>query len=454
MLIVIVGARGAGKTTLLEALRAKGVMVLQPSTTRLPRFDNDKEYDFVKQWTKAKYAWTISVGDKKYGMRKTELAKASDAHCATVFEPLSLHVFESARRSFGIETMTIGLDTIRGVAEQHGRVGGDESRKMDEAALTKVTKIVAECDVVLKGDAQTVADATLAMIALLQGRGGVVTIDALRPLIRANAFIADGDEANIRPASYDLRVGPEILCQGQVTELSDANPRFEIPPYSYAVVSALERANLPPFVIGRFDLKVSYFFEGVILSNGPQIDPGYKGALFCMLYNGSGKPKLLTFGKQFATIDFTTTTTITQGYRQKYQLKQRMAQFASDNAVTGKGGAIVQLVDEKVAIVDRKVGEIKTNFWAIAGAVIAISVVAPTILVPIFWIEIGTMHTERLAIEDAQRKEVELLSKAREERAAAAALLASAKIRSSASEPKTDTGGNVVAPNEPRTSGR
>lgn len=440
MLLVIVGARGAGKTTLLEALRAKGVTVLQPSTTRLPRSDTDKEYDFVKQWTKSKYAWGIPVGDKKYGMRKTELAKARATECVTVFEPLNLHVFESARRSFGIETMTIGLDTIRDVEQQHERVGGDESRKMDEAALAKVAKIVAECDVVLKGDAQTVAEATFAMIGLLQGRGGVVTIDALKPLIRASAFIADGDEANIRPASYDLRVGREILCQGRVTELSDANPRFEIPPYSYAIVSALEHANLPPFVIGRFDLKVSFFFEGVILSNGPQIDPGYKGALFCMLYNGSGKPKLLTFGKQFATIDFTTTTTLTQGYRQKYQLKQRMAQFATDNAVTGKGGAIVQLVEEKVAIVDRKVGEIKTNFWAIASAVIAISVVAPTILVPILWSQIGNMHTERLAIEDAQRKQAELLSQARDERVAAAALLVSAKSKASGSDTKADTG--------------
>lgn len=439
MLIVIVGARGSGKTTLLEALRAKGVTVLQPSTTRPPRSATDKEYDFVKQWTDSKYAWAIPVGDRKYGMRKTELAKASAADCLTVFEPLNLHVFESARRSFGIETMTIGLATIRDVAEQHGRVGGDESRKMDEAALAKVAKIVAECDVVLKGDAQTVADATLAMIKLLQGRGGVVTVDALRPLIRASALIVDGDDANIRPASYDLRVGREILCQGQVTELTDANPRFEIPPYSYAIVSALEHANLPPFVIGRFDLKVSYFFEGVILSNGPQIDPGYKGALFCMLYNGSGKPKLLTFGKQFATIDFTTTTTITEGYRQKYQLKQRMAQFASDNAVTGKGGAIVELVDEKVAIVDRKLGEIKGNFWAIASAVIAITVVAPAILVPILWTEIGQLHAERLAIEDAQRMQAKLLSEARNDRAAAAALLASAKSKSSESEATTKT---------------
>lgn len=436
MLIVIVGARGAGKTTLLEALRANGVTVLQPSTTRLPRSDSDKEYDFVRQWTNSKYAWAIPVGDKKYGMRKTELAKARAADCVTVFEPLSLHVFESARRSFGIETMTIGLDTIRDVAEQHVRVAGDESRKMDEAALAKVAKIVAECDVVLKGDAQTIAGAVLAMIGLLQGRGGVVTVDALKPLIRASAFIADGDEANIRPASYDLRVGREVLCQGQVTELTDATPRFEIPPYSYAVVSALEHANLPPFVVGRFDLKVSYFFEGVILSNGPQIDPGYKGALFCMLYNGSGRPKLLTFGKQFATIDFTTTTTITEGYKQKYQLKQRMAQFASDNAVTGKGGAIVQLVDEKVAVVDRKVGEIKANFWTIASAVIAISVVGPAVLVPILWAEIGDMRTERLAIEDAQRKSVELLYRARKEQAAVASLLAAAKPKSSESESK------------------
>lgn len=418
MLIVLVGARGAGKTTLLNKLNGYGVEVLQPSTTREPRFAGEKEYEFVKKWIPSNYAWSITISGQTYGMRISELSKAKNRPCVTVFEPMSLNEFELVRRTLGIETLTVGLSTIADLAEQHKRVANDQNRTMDEASFVRVAAIVSECDVVLTGDADTVANAMSSMLRLIGGRGGVVTKDHLVPMMQAGALLSNTDRANIRSASYDLRIGKEILFRGKVIELSDAQPRFEIPAYSYAVVSALEHASLPPFVVGRFDLKVSLFFEGVILSNGPQVDPGYKGALFCMLYNGSGEPKLLTFGKHFATIDFTTTTGITEGYRQKYQLKQRMGQFLTDSAVTGRGGAIVELVDDKIAAVDRKVKEIQLSFWAIAAAFITVGLLAPAIVVPVAWIEIGNLHTEKVALDDVQRQSQETLAAAAKERAA------------------------------------
>lgn len=424
MLIVLVGARGAGKTTLLETLKADGVQVLQPSTTRPPRFPGEAEYDFVSTWEDHLYAWRIPVGAETYGMRRSELVHAAARTCLTVFDPENIAVFEQTRRTVGAETMTIGLATIENVAEQHHRVAGDPARQMDDAALARVAKVVSECDVVLSGDAATVAEATRSLIRLHEGRGGVVTKDILEPLMRAGCLVTGADFGAIRSASYDLRIGSEILCQGKSITLTAAEPRFEIPPYSYAVVSALENASLPPFVVGRFDLKVSLFFEGVILSNGPQVDPGYKGALFCMLYNGSGRPRLLTLDRHFATIDFTTTTSVTEGYRQKYQLKQKMAQFVTDHAVTDGGGAIVQLIDEKVAVIGGKVANISTNFWAIASAVIAVLFLAPALIVPVAWIEIADLQDEREAIEDAQKRTNALLTAARRERTETARLLA------------------------------
>lgn len=417
MLIVLVGARGAGKTTLLEKLKERDVEVLQPTTTRQPRFEGEAEYEFVTSWAAARHAWRIEVGEASYGMRKSELKKAKDRACVTVFEPLNLNVFEDVRQSLGIETMTIGLSTIDNIDEQHRRVEGDPKRLMDDAQFKRVQKIVAECDVVLSGDADTVAAAVGSLVDLVAGRGGVVTRNHLVPLMSAGALLTGAEISKIQSASYDLRIGPEILFQGQVIELTDANPRFTIPPYSYAIVSALEHASLPPCVVGRFDLKVSLFFEGIILSNGPQVDPGYKGALFCMLYNGSGQEKLLTLGRHFATIDFTTTTNVTEGYKQKYQLKQRMGQFLTDNAATSRGGAIVQLVDQKIDVVDQKVSKMSSNFWTVAGVCFALAVVAPTLVIPIAWIEIDKFRAERLALEDANRDATRILVEVRREQA-------------------------------------
>lgn len=423
MLIVLVGARGAGKTTLLEKLKAQNIETLQPSTTRAPRFEGEVEYDFVNSWKSSSYAWRIDFDDVTYGMRKSELGKANSRTCVTVFEPLNLQVFENVRRSLGTETMTIGLNTIVDLQEQHRRVDMDAKRTMTEGQFEQVQRIVSECDVVLSGDADTVATAIGSLVKLVTGRGGVVTKNHLTPLMQAGALLTGAEISKIQSASYDLRIGPEILCRGELIELTEANPRFRIPPYSYAIVSSLEHASLPPCVIGRFDLKVSFFFEGIILSNGPQVDPGYKGALFCMLYNGSGQEKLLTLGRHFATIDFTTTTNVTEGYKQKYQLKQRMGQFLTDSAVTGRGGAIVELVDDKVQIVDQKVSKIQSNFWTVAAAFLGLGVIAPTLIVPIAWTEIDRLRTERIAMEEAQRKSGALLDVIQKEREKATELV-------------------------------
>lgn len=415
MLLVLVGARGAGKTTLAKTLHGAGITVLKPTTTRAPRFPGEDEYDFVNRWTDSKYAWKIGSGPF-YGMRKSEVDKAASQTCVTVFDPIHLNVFESVRRSLGTETMTIGLNTIADLNEQHARVNNDPKRLMNQDEFDEVLKIVSECDVVLSGKESVVSEAMESLVKLISGRGGVVTKSYLTPLMKAGALLTGADISRIQSASYDLRVGKEILCQGNLIELSPTNPRFEIPPYSYAIVSALEYASLPPCVIGRFDLKVSFFFEGVILSNGPQVDPGYKGALFCMLYNGSGQPKLLTLGKHFATIDFTTTTSVTEGYKQKYQLKQKMDQFLTDSAATGSGGEIVGLIDRKIGHVDQKVRNIQFNFWAITAAFLTLAVAAPALTIPIAWIEIDKLRTERLAMEEAQKKASDMLLAAAKER--------------------------------------
>ncbi|ODT84898.1 MAG: hypothetical protein ABS69_01785 [Nitrosomonadales bacterium SCN 54-20] len=395
MLIVLVGARGAGKSTLQDSLRSSGVRVLQPSTTRSERGRDDKEYDFVTGWDASLYAWSILVGTQTYGMRTSELSHAENEICITVFEPTQLSVFEDVRKSFPFDTMTVGLDTIADLAEQHARVGADSSRQMNANSFEQAKNTVMSCDMVLHGEVATVQAAIKVCLSLIAGRGGVVTKEDLRPLIASGTILDRADPANLRSASYDLRVGDELWCQGSVIELSDTSPRFLIPPYSYAIVSALEIAKLPPFIVGRFDLRVSYFLEGIILSNGPQVDPGYKGALFCMLYNGSSKPKLITRGRHFATMDFTTTTRVTEAYKQKYQFQQRMERFMTDDTIVARGGAIVELIDEKVAVVHRKIKAINVSFWAIAAAVISVVIVPTTVTLPYLWGQLSDVQDVR-----------------------------------------------------------
>jgi len=129
---------------------------LKPSTTRPPRFDGEKEYDFVERWDHDKYAWSIRYGSDTYGMRRSEIERALRVDAVTVFEPASIEVFYEFRRKEGVPSQTIGLDTVRDLTEQHLRVAGSQSRLMTSEQFDIARRKVRECDVVLSGDASDV----------------------------------------------------------------------------------------------------------------------------------------------------------------------------------------------------------------------------------------------------------------------------------------------------------
>ncbi|MER8722332.1 hypothetical protein NKH64_28955 [Mesorhizobium sp. M0999] len=152
MLYVLTGVRGAGKTTLIDRMRDDGHLILQPSTTRLPRFDGEKEYEFVSTWPTDRYAWTIQVGGHQYGVRKSEIERATDVLAFTVFEPAAIQTFYEYRRRSEISSLTIGLDTVATVAEQHIRVGMSAPRMMSMEQFDLARQNVRDADICLDGD--------------------------------------------------------------------------------------------------------------------------------------------------------------------------------------------------------------------------------------------------------------------------------------------------------------
>lgn len=120
-------------------------------------------------------------------------------------------------------------------------------------------EVVRSCDVVLSGDEEFVASAMYAIAECIDSRGGVLQGSIIKRLLEANVLLKDSNRVS-QPASYDLRLGDDVWCQGRFINLSDENPVLNIPAYSYAIVSAKEIANLPSFISARFDLKNSLFF--------------------------------------------------------------------------------------------------------------------------------------------------------------------------------------------------
>jgi deoxycytidine triphosphate deaminase len=136
---------------------------------------------------------------------------------------------------------------------------------------------------------------------------GIIVFDNLK----------DNDPECFDNTSYNLRLGEkyykpkidkvniigEVACaeeypgcpyhkqelDGVIGDCNLNNRVLVIKPYTSVVISTLERLNLPNNVVGRFDLKIRWALQGLILQVGTQIAPGYTGRLFGLLHNLSNK---------------------------------------------------------------------------------------------------------------------------------------------------------------------
>ena len=141
------------------------------------------------------------------------------------------------------------------------------------------------------------------------GRGAVLLRDQIERYCKQPIdLIVPFEERYLKPASYHLRLGTKCRVDGKDIELSGINPRLTILPHGIAVVTTLEKVNIPAFLIARWNLKVKKVYEGLVWVGGAQVDPGYRGNLFCPLYNLSNESVHLEFGETLFTIDFIRTT--------------------------------------------------------------------------------------------------------------------------------------------------
>lgn len=153
------------------------------------------------------------------------------------------------------------------------------------------------------------------------GVGGVLSARLIRLMLDCNLLLGNANKDNVEGASYDLRLGDEYYYGGEIKQLSENRPILLIEPYDYAIVTSRERARLPRDICARFDLSVGLFSSGLILSNGPQMDPGFQGPLFCLLFNTSSSPVVLKRGQHYATLEFKKLLEPTHIYQGPYQEK-------------------------------------------------------------------------------------------------------------------------------------
>jgi deoxycytidine triphosphate deaminase len=137
---------------------------------------------------------------------------------------------------------------------------------------------------------------------------GVLTSEHIRRYHElVGRIIRPFDPGLLKTASYELTLGTQHLVEGEDRTLSEGDPKLRLPPNSLSFVSMQQVLLLPHYLVGRFDLAIRFIYQGLLLGTGPQVDPGFQGALSCPLHNISNQEIVIELGESFAKIDFAKT---------------------------------------------------------------------------------------------------------------------------------------------------
>jgi len=164
-------------------------------------------------------------------------------------------------------------------------------------------------------------------------RAGILTDYEIQKYKLISNIAADG----LKGTTYNLRLGeghyvfaqaeadkprcwtPVWLNQSEEArkESNKHNPQFEyaeyltVEPFSAAIIQLKEIVDTKTciashdlLICGRFDLRLAMVAKGLISQQATQVEPNYKGKLFCYLFNQTAVPIKLKYLDEIATIEF------------------------------------------------------------------------------------------------------------------------------------------------------
>lgn len=346
--IVITGTSGSGKSTVASLLSESisSFQVVKAVTTRSRRPDDlSATYDYVDKnkfqelekdllvvakYRNDSYGITQEAFDSVVNQKKVPILVIAPA--SIINTPLNF-------LSFFIDLPDEQLEEK--LTRRNGALEADQKpnvqRNIDRKLSKNFTYTIMNFD----------SSKTIDLIKSLwdnRNSGGLLPKRIIQLMIECGMLLDCVEDYDlIQGASYDLTLGDEYYSQGRISTLTAKSPFIRINPYDYAIVTSSENANLPRDIAAKFGLTVGLFCQGVILSNGPQVDPGFKGKLFCLLFNTSNSPVVLKRREHHATIEFTKLLEPAPPYSGKYQGKDEIINYLPSNTLKG---AINELKEE------------------------------------------------------------------------------------------------------------
>ena len=348
--LIVTGTSCSGKSTIVELLQKESnssdvrFELVEAVTTREKRED-DTNYKYItdEEFNVLLREDSLLVHDsyrnKNYGVTRAAYKRVVDNHVIPIIvvTPKSAAELLSEYQN---KYMCIFVDApddvlINRFKKRNGRILTKEESELFSQQRSKDREFANVAHYTIENSE---IDSSISLIRLLwqhADNGGGLPHDYIVNMLKCGVLLQNIDLNMVHGASYDLRLGDEYYYGGEIRKLSSKKPFLTIEPYDYAIVSCVETACIPRDIVGKFGLSVSLFCQGIILSNGPQIDPGFKGTLFCLLFNTSNRAVHLKRGKHYATIEFNKLIGYAKPYEGKYQNKDSIIEYIPANALHG-----------------------------------------------------------------------------------------------------------------------
>ncbi len=209
--------------------------------------------------------------------------------------------------------------------------------------------------------------------------GAVLLSNEIQRYAVEHGMIEDFSDDCLEAANYNLRLGSEYRVSGKTVSLTEKDPYVTIRPYEVVVLSTYERLQLPRFVIGRWSLRVTMAYEGLLWTGGAQVDPGYEGRLYCPVYNLSSRAIHLKWKDKIFSIDFVRTTPFVVD--DKYECKRWEAKRKDRIDEYDRIGLNSQLVETALRAEDvgRRMRDFETLIIVVLSVIIAAIAVVATV---------------------------------------------------------------------------
>lgn len=216
---------------------------------------------------------------------------------------------------------------------------------------------------------------------LYNSTNGVLLSDEIELLAQTGNFIVPFNKDSLKPAGYELSVGDEWYIEGVFHKFGDKNsPNYiEIKPFQVAVLKTKEILCIPRFLIARWNIRVKHVYDGLLWVGAPQVDPGYKGYLFCPIYNLSGKNVVIKEAEPLALMDFVKTTPFNKGQSKEYPFNSK--RLIIEDYVHGLESGLFSEVKGRLDEFDRELRGNEKTIIGFASTVFAVLALVVTLIV-------------------------------------------------------------------------